>query len=80
MIALFQKTKSAESRSDALGATKIKVNGFDGKYILRAFGYNDKHYSHSRQFRSNIVDEKSYWKKVRDEMLLPFIKPKHQSK
>ena len=26
--------------------------------------YDDSHYCHSREFRSNIVDEWAYWRKV----------------
>ncbi len=34
--------------------------------------YNDAHYYHSREFRSNIVDEKAYWSQVGKP---PFIDP-----
>ena len=67
----------AESRSNALGAIEIKVNGFDEKFILQALGYDSQHYSHSRQFRSTIVDEFPYWDKVRKEMSLPVVKQKN---
>ena len=36
--------------------------------------YDDQHYSHSRQFRSNIVAEWQYWSKVIADAYLPHIK------
>ena len=42
-----------------------QVVGFDG-FSLEENGlkYNDRHYSHSRQFRSNILAERPYWENV----------------
>ncbi|PLX77866.1 MAG: hypothetical protein C0614_09290 [Desulfuromonas sp.] len=60
----------AESRSRALGAVD-PVNGFvldtesietKGSRDLAMYGFDRFHYSHSRQFRSNIVDENPYWR------------------
>ena len=48
----------------ALGAIPGHVAGFTGETDLHTFGYNNKHYSHSKEFRSNIVDEIEYWKQV----------------
>ena len=48
-----------ESRSRALGAVTHTI--FSEECDLMSLGYNDHHYSHSRQFRSNIVDERGYW-------------------
>ena len=52
-----------ESRSRALGVVTGRVAGFgtDINLMGTSYGYNEKHYSHSRQFRSNIVDENAYW-------------------
>jgi len=56
----------AESRSNALGATAFRVQGFDSRYMLQRppLSYNNHHYSHSRQFRSNIIDERTYWREI----------------
>ena len=54
----------AESRSVALGST-FPGRGFDRNWGLNNhYGYDAQHYSHSRQFRSNVVDEGQLWKKV----------------
>ena len=60
----------AESYSRALG-TQEAIKGPDGKNFERfdltdiaRVPYNEKHYSHSRQFRSNVVDEWAYWLEV----------------
>lgn len=58
---------AAESRSRALGQTE---NGrFSGWNLetpvsLGGMGYDRRHYSHSREFRSNIVAEWNFWQKV----------------
>ena len=39
------------------------VGNFES-YDLQNFEYNDKHYSHSRQFLSNFYAEKPYWSQV----------------
>jgi hypothetical protein len=54
----------AESRSRALGR-EPSVAGFDLARNLGTFGYDDSHWAHSREFRSNIVAEKPFWKSVR---------------
>ena len=53
-----------ESRNKAMGRVGA-FNPFDG-FDLQAneLNYTDKHYSHSREFRSNIVAEWAYWEKV----------------
>jgi hypothetical protein len=50
------------SRSRALGRESV-VNGFGTVRNLRAepFSYNNQHYSHSREFRSNVADEWPFW-------------------
>ncbi|ABQ27194.1 Ig-like domain-containing protein [Geotalea uraniireducens] len=54
-----------QSRVKALGATsKTPLKGFEKSRNLKKFGYDDKHYSHSKEFRSNIVDEQGYWKAI----------------
>ena len=65
----------AESRSNALGAIERNVGNFDEKFLLRSrsLKYDRQHYSHSRQFRSTIVDEKPYWLKVIEKAILPII-------
>jgi hypothetical protein len=61
---------AAESRSRALGAvhalpifaTVSLTLAEKGSRDLSEDGYNELSYSHSRQFRSNIVDEQVYWR------------------
>ena len=55
----------AESRVRALGAV-ANVIGF-ASFNLRdpPLNYNSQHYSHSRQFRSNVIDESGYWKQIK---------------
>lgn len=50
-----------ESRSRALG-TESAVNGFGIHRNLEDWGYNAAHYSHSREFRSNVADEWLFWR------------------
>jgi len=55
----------SESRSLTLGATTGNVNGFSGYFDLsKNIGYTGQHYSHSREFRSNIIDENQFWAEV----------------
>lgn len=52
----------AESRSRALGQTENgELTGWDLQTNLR---YDDRHYSHSRQFRSDIANEWNFWFQV----------------
>ena len=56
----------AESRVKALG-TQDLAGGFDGRCLaLRTstFLFDASHYSHSRQFRSNVAAENLYWAQV----------------
>ncbi|MBU0673009.1 MAG: alpha/beta hydrolase [Proteobacteria bacterium] len=55
----------AESRVKPLGAMAVG-GGFSGKNInlKKEFNFTKRHYSHSRQFRSNLVTERNYWLKV----------------
>jgi hypothetical protein len=53
-----------ESRSRALGQVRNGVVGFTGWDLNVAIGYDDQHYSHSREFRSNHAAELMFWKKV----------------
>ena len=59
----------AESRSLALGAEADSVSWFDEEINLEDndYGFDNKHYSHSRQFRSTIQKEWNYWKKVKEK-------------
>lgn len=51
-----------ESRSRALGQTaNAEFNDWD---LQANMGYDDQHYSHSREFRSNIADEWDFWFRV----------------
>ena len=59
-----------ESRSQALGqAGNGKFNSWNLQDPLDAggMGYNNQHYSHSREFRSNIVAERKFWENVFDK-------------
>lgn len=57
----------AEARGSALGV-QTNMNDFT-TFNLRAapLNYDQRHYSHSRQLRSNIVDEKPYWATVKQD-------------
>jgi hypothetical protein len=71
---------SAESRTKALGAVLpfgdfLEASNSLGDIASRDLevtsNYNNRLYSHSRQFRSNIVDEQNYWQSLyRDFNLL----------
>lgn len=64
-------TMCAQSRSFPLGAESTPVDGFGDQIDLRnSFGFDGAHYSHSREFRSNIVDERWFWAAVVRDMLL----------
>ncbi|MCL1894700.1 MAG: alpha/beta fold hydrolase, partial [Holophagaceae bacterium] len=53
------------SRSAPLGAVADNVRGFEPGLDLRErFGFDGAHYSHSKQFRSNIAAERNYWRQV----------------
>lgn len=49
-----------ESRSRALGR-ESSVSGFGTARNLQNWGYDAAHYSHSREFRSNVADEWLFW-------------------
>jgi len=51
----------AESRARALGALITTPPNFQDFSLKFWLGYDGKRYSHSRQFKSNIVDEWKYW-------------------
>jgi hypothetical protein len=60
-------SQCSESRSLTLGQTNQNIKGFSENFDLSTnVGYTDQHYSHSREFRSNIIDESVFWKKVFD--------------
>jgi len=61
----------AESRTKALGAVlpfeaflnaTVSVDAVGSRDLEATSGYDNKRYSHSRQFRSNIVNEHNYWR------------------
>jgi len=51
-----------ESRSCALGQVALGI--FNNWNLEASMGYDAQHYSHSREFRSNIVAENEFWIKV----------------
>ena len=54
-----------QSRSLALGQSAMPANGvFGASHNLQSFGYDGAHYSHSREFRSDIVRERGVWKLI----------------
>jgi hypothetical protein len=64
----------AHSRKRALGTQNVTGSGFTVANNVNLFEdppelyeFDDRHYSHSRQFRSNIVNEKWYWKRVMEQ-------------
>lgn len=57
----------AESRSRALGQLVNGITGFTSWNFKEQMGYDDQHYSHSREFRSNVAAERVFWLKVRNE-------------
>jgi hypothetical protein len=57
----------AESRSKALGAIvgENRFADFNDFNLQNApLNYNNKHYSHSKQFRSNIINQWPFWQRV----------------
>lgn len=73
-----------QSRSNPLGAESAPVKGFEGRNLndmplVHEFG--DWYSGHSRQFRSNLVDERGYWMWVGfDFKLEGFVEPDGQAK
>jgi len=57
---------AAEARSKALGAQTELTYFSDFDIQSSPLNYDENHYSHSRQFRSNIIDEKTYWSFVHE--------------
>lgn len=62
---------AAESRSKALGAVRslsvfeplaVSFEEIGSRDLAASFSFDDLHYSHSRQFRSNVVAELGYWR------------------
>ncbi len=66
----------AESRTYTLGAESESVSWFQKEINLenKLYNFDDKHYSHSRQFLSNIQKEWSYWKQIPKEAKFDLIK------
>jgi len=55
----------AESRNKAMGRIQQSIEDFSSFNLQgEELNYDHRHYCHSREFRSNIVDEWAYWKKV----------------
>ncbi|WP_041245489.1 LVIVD repeat-containing protein [Geotalea uraniireducens] len=62
-----------QSRAKAIGAVSSAINNFyndNNKDLKVLFDYDTKHYSHSRQFRSTIIQEKGYWKAIMSDFRL----------
>ncbi|MCL7488875.1 MAG: alpha/beta hydrolase [Desulfobulbaceae bacterium] len=60
-------TYIVKARFRPLGTQKIDGGLFDECVNLgdeKTYKFDKEHYSHSRQFRSNVTDEYLYWKKV----------------
>lgn len=53
-----------ESRVKALGQVSLGGGFSTWNLATSSLQYNDEHYSHSREFRSNIADEWDYWSAV----------------
>jgi hypothetical protein len=53
-----------QARTRALGTINEHVDQFTMEHNLKDWGYDDMHYSHSREFRSDIVREWPFWKAV----------------
>jgi hypothetical protein len=67
--------RCAQSRSYALGKEPNPVAGFVQRNLQEApfFPFDGWHYSHSREFRSNIVKERSFWIQLgKDSSLIGF--------
>jgi len=54
----------SESRVKALGQVTLGGGFSTWNLATSSLQYNDEHYSHSREFRSNIADEWDYWSSV----------------
>ncbi len=65
-----------ESRSRALGQQAVDHKLFSCWNLEQDLLYDDEHYSHSKQFRSSIPEQWSFWNRVRrDARLLTKKKP-----
>ncbi|MGD9873839.1 MAG: tetratricopeptide repeat protein [Kiritimatiellia bacterium] len=53
-----------ESRVKALGQVTLGGGFSTWDLATSSLRYNDEHYSHSREFRSNVADEWSYWSAI----------------
>lgn len=61
----------AQSWTCALGASNMSLLAVTDTIDLSLFGYDRGKSSHSRQFRSNVVDEQKYWQRfMRDAALV----------
>ena len=53
----------AESRNRPVGTVTQSILGFDCEFdLISNLHYDEQHYSHSKEFRSNIINELDYWK------------------
>jgi len=60
---------AAQARFGPLGVQPT-MNAFTTFNLYGSpLNYDEQHYSHSRQFRSNIIDEAAYWQKLFDDCL-----------
>ena len=58
---------AAQARSSALGVLSGMTDFTAFNLQSAPLNYNKAHYSHSRQFRSNIVDEWAYWSRLKTD-------------
>jgi hypothetical protein len=61
---------AAEAWGKPMGIVAGQINGFAPFDLGDENGqlnYDSFHYSHSRQFRSNIIEERRYWQMVLSE-------------
>lgn len=62
-----------QSRSTALGRVDPNISSirqFRENRNLQTWGYDRYHYSHSREFLANIIDEKSFWDAIVEDAAL----------
>ena len=56
---------AAEAWGKPLGIMSNMINFTELYDLTSELSYDDHHYSHSRQFRSNIIAEKKYWELIK---------------
>ncbi len=66
---------AVQSRSWALGTIgkTDRVNNFGDHVDLETMGFDNTHYSHSKEFRSNLPNMLRFWKQLRKDFALDVI-------